>query len=260
MATGRPLEQSAGENLDQLIAELRDVRGLYSALIERLRSHAGKRDEDVKQRYAEIYREVEESELHARLPVDGTLRARFRDAVSRIFHLVARIQDWLIVQSVRSEEGRRLLKAFKKLPLGRGRIYLVESSPVRTLEGLDSLIALLQLTTQREKAEVSRSEPRAKTATKSTEASEIPPTSTRRKEPHPDPDSVLRANPGGLTYQRAADVLGVGVRRVQMLVREGALEAKGKGNAKRLTVESFKKYLNHTDDLAKDSEKSRNRK
>jgi hypothetical protein len=66
----------------------------------------------------------------------------------------------------------------------------------------------------------------------------------QRRDPHPDPESVFREHPSGLLYQKAAEVLGLSLRRVQDLVnKEGVLETTGTGHKKKIPVESLRKYL-----------------
>jgi excisionase family DNA binding protein len=87
---------------------------------------------------------------------------------------------------------------------------------------------------------------------------DITSTPPRRREPHPDPERILRANPAGVTYKTVAELAGVGVRRIQQLVDEGRLKAIGTGNSKRVTVASVRKHLGLAEDFAKKSEKPRN--
>ena len=65
----------------------------------------------------------------------------------------------------------------------------------------------------------------------------------RKRDPHPDPESVLQKNPSGLRFDKAGELLGVGKRQIQQLVKEDKLVAQGVGNARRITVASLRKRL-----------------
>jgi hypothetical protein len=54
---------------------------------------------------------------------------------------------------------------------------------------------------------------------------------------------VLQKNPSGLRFDKAGELLGVGKRQIQQLVKEDKLVAQGVGNARRITVASLRKRL-----------------
>jgi len=63
-----------------------------------------------------------------------------------------------------------------------------------------------------------------------------------RKKPHPNPEELL-ANRTAVTYERAAEVLQVTVRRVRELVAEGKLKSSGQGQNKRIEVAGIRERI-----------------
>jgi len=66
----------------------------------------------------------------------------------------------------------------------------------------------------------------------------------RRRTPHPDPESLLEGK-DAVTYETAAQVLGVSVRRVRELVMEQKLKARGKGHQKKIDVLTLLGHLGY---------------
>jgi hypothetical protein len=64
-----------------------------------------------------------------------------------------------------------------------------------------------------------------------------------KREPHPDPESVL-AGKDRVTVETAAELLGVTPRRVRQLVLEEHLDTLGIGHAKRISAQSIRQRLN----------------
>jgi hypothetical protein len=63
----------------------------------------------------------------------------------------------------------------------------------------------------------------------------------RRRAPHANPESLL-AGKTVVTFDTAAEVLGMTVRRVRELVAEQKLNARGAGHSKKIEVSSLRKY------------------
>ena len=65
--------------------------------------------------------------------------------------------------------------------------------------------------------------------------------SRKRRPPHPEPESLL-AGKVAVTFDTAAEVLGVTVRRVRELVVEQKLRSLGGGHSKKVEVSSLRRY------------------
>jgi hypothetical protein len=65
-----------------------------------------------------------------------------------------------------------------------------------------------------------------------------------RRTPHPDPESILSKYPLGVNKATAANIFGISTRRVEQLIKDGELEATGRGHVKRVTTESVRARLN----------------
>ncbi len=63
----------------------------------------------------------------------------------------------------------------------------------------------------------------------------------RRRPPHPEPETLL-AGKTAVTFDTAAEVLGMTVRRVRALVEEQKLKSLGAGHSKKIEVSSLRKY------------------
>jgi hypothetical protein len=113
----------------------------YAAVVTRILGPDGTDDNrrGAETRYHALYEDWEKGRTDRSI-VSHEL-GRTIDGVLRI---VARIKDAMVLRSVRSARDARLLHAFQQLELVRRLRSHIESSPDRTVDGLDALLKFLE--------------------------------------------------------------------------------------------------------------------
>ena len=171
------------------------------------------------------------------------IRLRFEKVIAPAWDLKSRAEEAIRVKCALLGESR-ILEAFLSLPFVVNFDQCVENDPFRTIQGLDALLALLT-------PKFSKLSPTAASdGATNPHGALVDPSLGReararpKKEPHPDPESVFQANPMGLVKKRTAEMLAVCPRRVEQLLQDGHLVARGKGNSKRITCESIRDWIN----------------
>jgi hypothetical protein len=225
-----------------LIEALWSARNEYASVCERLKVQGGPDPEfDTDAVYKEFYRDwrgfkrLDKHEVRvweARKKNIPLQQHEFNATVKALVDLKSRMDQFLSYLSLESELNERLYQRYRDLFFIKQWDVFVSSYPFQTIRHLDELIELFR-----------HAWPDRHVSAVPDVSAGASPQKRRRKEPHPDPESVLKFNPGGVVTRTAADLLGVGLRRVQELVTEGNLEATGKGNCRRVTVESLRRRL-----------------
>jgi hypothetical protein len=139
--------QTKPKTVKKLGDELKELRRRYAKAIKGLRrrlKRSGVDDptlnDDVVSEYAELVQAFETGS--GGIPFNR-LNVEFHDAVFSIPGLLRRINQDLVVRSVKSERDQRSLEAFRQLPFVENSENYLRNAPFETLDGLDAVIALL---------------------------------------------------------------------------------------------------------------------
>jgi len=171
--------------------DLQQFRTSYIALLNRIESPYDSRDNRliVQHQYQDLFEQWQEGEPegHDLRSPRIALRMQFRQTISPIWGIMERIQNVLIVRAATSEEDRRVLEAFNRLPIVRDFEQAIRRAPFRTIVGIDAVLVLLQETNERHGPMLSKKSQAAKPGTKRVKGAQL-----RQKS---EPTTRLRYNP-----------------------------------------------------------------
>jgi hypothetical protein len=228
--------RAASDVLDAVINELQQFTRRYKSLIREIeRQHKNCDGARIMatadyQEFMELWKDLYPTGHDQR----SALRLKFETVIAPAWDLISRTEEAVRVKCALSGD-RALLETFISLPFVRNFDECVKGAPFRTIAGLEAILALFKSNRGLAAASGTAQTP----STSGSPDIEKLAVAKTRKEPHPDPESVLQAYPGGLTKRKAAEVLGIGLRRVEQLIQDGDLIARGRGNTRRITCESI---------------------